>query len=157
MDANTLASYYTFLTTFISLMLQFPTGNVGSLFSKESAFFHVIRSRRESLKEVFLKESSPPPGVPAAVTGYNRKRQQWLAALNVLVRDCQDRLMVRMAEQLPSASFEVVMAGLQDDQLAELNEVSKKETQCIGLKACEIHFNFSKLLLRLYCLHILFG
>jgi hypothetical protein len=129
MDADELASYYTFLATFISLMLQFPAGNVGSLFSKESAFFQVIRSCRESLKEVFLKESSPTPGVPAVVTGYNRKRQQWLAALNILVSDCQDCLMVRMAEQLPLASFDVVMAGLQDDQLAELNEVSKKETQ----------------------------
>jgi hypothetical protein len=141
MDADALASYYTFSATFIFLMLQFPTGNVGSLFSKESAFFQAIRSRRESLKQVFLKESLPTPGVLAAVTGYNGKRQQWLAALNVLVSDCQDRLMVRMAEQLPSASFEIVMAGLQDDQQAELNEVSKKETQCIGsLKAREIHF-----------------
>jgi len=39
MDADALASYYTFSTTFISLMLQFPAGNVGSLFSTESAFF----------------------------------------------------------------------------------------------------------------------
>jgi hypothetical protein len=133
MDGEQLASYYTFSTAFISLMLQFPPGNVGSLFSKESAFFQAIRSRRKSLKEVFLKESSPTPGVLAVVTGYNGKRQQWLAALNVLVSNCQDRLMVRMAEQFPSASFDVVMAGLQDDQLAELNEVSKKETQCIRL------------------------
>jgi hypothetical protein len=101
---------------------------VGSLFSKEIAFFQAIRSRRESMKNVFLKESSPTPGVPAEVTGYNGKRQQWLAAFNVLVSDCQDRLMVRMAEQFPSASFDAVMTGLQDDQLAELNEVSKKET-----------------------------
>ena len=137
MDADALASYYTFSTTFISLMLQFP----GSLFSKESAFFQAIRSRRESLKEVFLKESSPTPGVPAEVTGYNGKRQQWLAALNVLVSDYQDRLMVHMGEQLPSASFELVMAGLQKDQQAELQEVNKKDAQCIGsLKAREIHF-----------------
>jgi hypothetical protein len=131
MDADALASYYTFSTTFISLMLQFPAGNVGSLFSKESAFFQAIRSRRESLKEVFLKESSPTPGVPAEVTGYNGKRQQWLAALNVLVSDYQDRLMVQMGEQLPSASFELVMAGLQKDQQAELQEVNKKDAQCI--------------------------
>lgn len=140
MDADALASYYTFSTTFISLMLQFPAGNVGSLFSKESAFSQAIRSRRESLK-VFLKESSPTPGVPAEVTGYNGKRQQWLAALNVLVSDYQDRLMVQMGEQLPSASFELVMAGLQKDQQAELQEVNKKDAQCIGsLKAREIHF-----------------
>jgi hypothetical protein len=128
MEGEQLASYYTFSTAFISLMLQFQPENVGSLFSKESAFFQAIRSRRESLKNVFLKESSPTPGVPAAVTGYNGKRQQWLAAFNVLVSDCQDRLMVRMAEQFPSASFDAVMAGLQEDQLAELNEVSKKDT-----------------------------
>ncbi len=80
-----------------------------------------------------MKESSPTAGVPAVVTGYNGKRQQWLAALNVLVSDPQDRLMVQMAERLPSASLDVVMAGLKEDQLAELNEVSKKETQCIRL------------------------
>ena len=141
MDADAFASYYTFSTTFISLMLQFPAGNVGSLFSKESAFFQAIRSRRESLKEVFLKESSPTPGVPAEVTGYNGKRQQWLAALNVLVSDYQDRLMVQLGEQLPSASLELVMARLQEDQQAELQEVNKKDAQCIGsLKAREIHF-----------------
>jgi hypothetical protein len=79
--------------------------------------------------------------VPAEVTGYNGKRQQWLAALNVLVSDYQDRLMVHMGEQLPSASFELVMAGLQKDQQAELQEVNKKDAQCIGsLKAREIHF-----------------
>jgi hypothetical protein len=142
MDADALASYYTFSATFISLMLQFQPENVGSLFSKESAFFQAIRSRRESLKEVFLKESLPTPGVPASVTGYNGKRQQLLAALNVLVSDCQDRLMLQLAEQLPSASFEHVMTGLQEDQQAELREVSKKDAQCIGsLKAREIHFN----------------
>ena len=142
MEGEQLASYYTFSTAFISLMLQFQPENVGSLFSKESAFFQAIRSRRESLKEVFLKESLPTPGVPAVVTGYNGKRQQWLAALNVLVSDCQDRLMLQLAEQLPSASFELVMTGLQEDQQAELREVNKKDAQCIGsLKAREIHFN----------------
>jgi hypothetical protein len=79
--------------------------------------------------------------VPAEVTGYNGKRQQWLAALNVLVSDYQDRLMVQLGEQLPSASFELVMARLQEDQQAELQEVNKKDAQCIGsLKAREIHF-----------------
>jgi hypothetical protein len=112
-------------------MLQFPPGVVGSLFSKESAFAQVIRSHRESLKEVFLEESSPTAGVPAMVTGYNGKRQQWLAAFNVLVSDHQDRLMVQMAKRFPLASLDKVMACLQDDQRDELSEVSKKDTQCI--------------------------
>jgi hypothetical protein len=109
MDADALASYYSFSATFISLMLHFPAGNVGSLFSKESAFFQAIRSRRESLKEVFLKESSPTPGVPAEVTGYNGKRQQILAGLDVLVSDQQTRQLRIMAEAFDAASMGQVL------------------------------------------------
>ena len=80
---------YTFSLRFIEQMLKFPGGIASNVSSsspyKKVEFLSHLQARNDLLKDLFLQESNPRIGLPSVVTGYNGKRQQILAGLDVLV------------------------------------------------------------------------
>ena len=103
---------YTFLLSFIEQMLKFPGGiasHVPLSSYKKVEFLSHLQARNNLLKDLFLQESNPRVGLPSVVTGYNGKRQQILAGLDVLVSDQQTRQLRIMAEAFDAASMGQVL------------------------------------------------
>ena len=103
---------YTFSLRFIEQMLKFPGGiasNVSSSPYKKVEFLSHLQARNDLLKDLFLQESNPRVGLPSVVTGYNGKRQQILAGLDVLVSDQQTRQLRKMVETFDAASMGQVL------------------------------------------------
>jgi hypothetical protein len=105
-------SAFTFSLRFIEQMLKFP-GGIASHVSpspyKKVEFLSHLQARNDLLKDLFLQESNPGVGLPSVVTGYNGKRQQILAGLDVLVSDQQTRQLRIMAEAFDAASMGQVL------------------------------------------------
>jgi hypothetical protein len=78
------------------------------------------------LKNLFLQESNPRSGLPSVVTGYNGKRQQILAGLDVLVSDQQTRQLKKMEETFDAASMGQVLDLLKRAHEEEAKKVSYK-------------------------------
>jgi hypothetical protein len=105
-------SAFTFSLRFIEQMLKFPGGiasNVSPSPYKKVEFLSHLQARNDLLKDLFLQESNPRVGLPSVVTGYNGKRQQILAGLDVLVSDQQTRQLRIMAEAFDAASMGQVL------------------------------------------------
>jgi hypothetical protein len=103
---------YTFSLRFIEQMLKFSGGiasNVSSSPYKKVEFLSHLQARNDLLKDLFLQESNPRVGLPSVVTGYNGKRQQILAGLDVLVSDQQTRQLRKMVETFDAASMGQVL------------------------------------------------
>jgi predicted ATP-dependent serine protease len=93
-------------------MLKFPGGiasHVPPSPYKKVEFLSHLQARNDLLKDLFLQESNPRVGLPSVVTGYNGKRQQILAGLDVLVSDQQTRQLRIMAEAFDAASMGQVL------------------------------------------------
>ena len=105
-------SAFTFSLRFIEQMLKFPGGiasHVPSSPYKKVEFLSHLQARNDLLKDLFLQESNPGVGLPSVVTGYNGKRQQILAGLDVLVSDQQTRQLRLMAEAFDAATMGQVL------------------------------------------------
>ena len=105
-------SAFTFSLRFIEQMLKFPGGiasHVPPSPYKKVEFLSHLQARNDLLKDLFLQESNPGVGLPSVVTGYNGKRQQILAGLDVLVSDQQTRQLRIMAEAFDAASMGQVL------------------------------------------------
>ena len=103
---------YTFSLSFIEQMLKFSGGiatHVSPSPYKKVEFLSHLQARNDLLKDLFLQESNPRAGLPSVVTGYNGKRQQILAGLDVLVSDQQTRQLRKMAETFDAASMGQVL------------------------------------------------
>ena len=105
-------SAFTFSLRFIEQMLKFPGGiasNVPPSPYKKVEFLSHLQARNDLLKDLFLQESNPGVGLPSVVTGYNGKRQQILAGLDVLISDQQTRQLRKMVETFDAASMGQVL------------------------------------------------
>jgi hypothetical protein len=103
---------FTFSLRFIEQMLKFPGGIASHIPPspyKKVEFLSHLQARNDLLKDLFLQESNPRSGLPSVVTGYNGKRLQILAGLDVLVSDQQTRQLRKIAETFDAASMGQVL------------------------------------------------
>jgi hypothetical protein len=120
-------SYFTFSFHFLEQMLGFPNGIFDQTSEQpfgQEEFVLRLNKRLDALKNAFLSESSPRPGVPSVVSGYRGKRQQLLAGVDVLVSARQNCQLAQMANTFEEALLEDSMIELSAVQDWELQQVT---------------------------------